>query len=140
MDSLLVFPGEVHSDTAAGEQERPAGFCWLGSSCGAHCWGRGRSRVSAGAACWEWKGEQAPLELQKGSRLKLLGSEAGDFLKKLGGSLASLPGYCLKAENLPGSRQSAGERRGKYRERLLPQSGLCVIEPGLSLMKDVLFL
>lgn len=63
----------------------------------------------------------------------------GDFLKKLGGSLASLPGYCLNAKNLPGSRQSAGERQEKRHECSLLQSGLCMIEPGLSLMKGVLF-
>ena len=68
MDSLLVFAGKVHPNAAAGEQERPADICRLRSSRGARCWGRGRSRASVGAACWEWKGELAPLELQKGSR------------------------------------------------------------------------
>lgn len=115
-----MFAGKVHPDAAAGEEERPVGL-----RRGACCWSRGRSRASVGAACWEGKGELAPLELQKGSRGKLLGSEVGDFLEKLGGNLASpRPSYRLKSKNLPGSRQRAGERREKYRERLLPKSGL----------------
>lgn len=59
-----------------------------------------------GAIHWEWKGMWASLEHREGSRWKLLGSEVERFLKKMGG----LSDYYLKAEYLPGSRKSSGER------------------------------
>lgn len=102
-----MFAEKAHPNAAAAETGRPSGLCQLGSSHGAHCWAVGQAELRLEPPVGHGNGN---FELQEGSRWKLLGAAVGDFLRKLGGSLASLPGCCLKADNLPGSRQSAGER------------------------------